>query len=214
MSLRATNGTTAGFSLVEVLVAMTLMSMVGIMVAGGIRFGGAAWERTEDAAAASIETRVVTKFLRRQIGAAQHIQVRDGSRNPPVLFDGQPKSIRLAAPVAAHLAPPGLHLVSLDLDQSRAGEHQLAMRWSKLGVKRPEIDRTQTGEPLLRDLGDVSFRYFGVDPQTGTQIFQDAWRGRTNLPQLVEVTLRWRDSSPRSPHRFVIRLAHADGGRS
>ncbi|MEL6209656.1 MAG: prepilin-type N-terminal cleavage/methylation domain-containing protein, partial [Pseudomonadota bacterium] len=66
----------AGFTLLELLIAMTLFGLVGIMAAGGVRFGLAAWERGSEHAGAAIETRQALKAVRRLLNAARPLSLR------------------------------------------------------------------------------------------------------------------------------------------
>ncbi|MGF1502344.1 MAG: hypothetical protein ACFBSD_11065 [Paracoccaceae bacterium] len=191
----------SGLSLLELLVAVSLLGLLGTLAAGGISFGMTAWERSADLGARTVETRAVQRFLDRLISEPWAVRLRDGSRTPPVLFDGRPEALSLVATLPAFLAPPGDRLVALGpLEEGRLG-----LRSAPLGDRPPEISDRAAVEPLLHGLAAIGFRYFGPDAD-GTRRWQARWRGRARLPELVEITLVWPGESGRPTARQIVRL--------
>lgn len=195
----------AGFSLLEVLVAITLLSLIGVLAGGAVQFGHAAWERTEVRGSGLIETQVVQRYLRRQFGQMRSIRLRDGSRQPPVLFTGQPDQIRFAAPIAATSAPSGDHLIVVQTSQDRDAPRNLNIRFQRIGNRLPALRTNSLLEPLLQGVVTVQFRYFGVDPETGMQGWRDTWTSRAALPRMVEVQVTFADPTRAWP-RFIVAL--------
>lgn len=196
----------AGFSLLELLVSMTLLAMIGVLAASGIRFGTRAWERAGVASEVLLETHAQERFLRRQISAARPVRTADGTREPPVVFHGTPDSLSFLAPVTAALAPPGLHLV-------RIGQHDtgaLFMAWVPVTPEQLVPETAPALENLGMQSGRLALRYYGPDPDGGTS-WQENWEGRPALPVLVELAFdTGLDASrPEAGHvsRRVLRIA-------
>lgn len=191
----------AGFSLLELLVSMTLLALIGVLAAGGIRFGTQAWERAGASAERLMETHALDRFLRRQIAAARPVLVADGTRTPPVVFSGQPDGLVFLAPVSAALAPPGLHLIEVATAPEGAG---LDMAWTPVSDSdliagtAPEVERLTSGPTGLR------LRYFGPGPE-GAAIWQDSWEDRPTLPLMIELQIV-PDDGPLPP---ALRIALA-----
>lgn len=191
--------TESGFSLLEVLVSMTLLGLIGAMSVGAIGFGRTAWDRTEATGNVVSETRVVQKFLARQIAVARPVQVRSGARVPPVWFRGAGDRLQFIAPVQAHLARPGEHLIDI-----RVEDGVLVLRAEALGSDRPVFRADTPGEPLA-SAEALFLRYFGPDADTGEGRWHTDWMDRTTLPVLVEVNV----SGTRDWPLQVIRLGAA-----
>ncbi|MEO0820412.1 MAG: prepilin-type N-terminal cleavage/methylation domain-containing protein [Pseudomonadota bacterium] len=194
-----------GFSLLELMVAMTLLGLVGVMAADGLRFGRAAWERAESLGETTVETRAVQRYLARQIAASRPIRVRDGSRTPPVLFEGRAGSLAFAAPIRAHLAPRGDHLIGLSLEQGG-----LVLRWVRLGDRRPSLSAAGPGERLVEEVAGFGLRYYGPAADGGPAAWQRAWIGRETLPELVELAIAFEGG--REPAPLVLRLEGGPAG--
>lgn len=204
MNARAVSSS-AGFSLLEMLVAMTLLAMIGAAAVSGLRFGSRAWERGAESGETVIESRAAQKFLQALLSGARLIRRRDGSRTPPALFDGQADSLELAAPLPARLAPAGEHWIRLSTER-RDRETALTLRWTRLGAAPPAIDADAQPEVLLSGVTAVAFRYFGADPETGERSWRDEWRRRATLPELIEARVRWPENDPRVWPPVVARL--------
>ena len=195
-----------GFTLLELLVSMTLLALIGVAAASSVRFGLAVWDRGGEMAEASLEDRALQKYLSRQIAGARAILIRDGTRNPPVFFTGEARRVELIASLPARLAPPGDHLVALELGGGALGPRPLLLRWSPVGASRPELSGTAAQEVLLSDATDLRFRFFGRDA-SGAANWQTEWRGRETLPLLVEIAVE-RAGGDVWP-KLVIRLEAA-----
>jgi prepilin-type N-terminal cleavage/methylation domain-containing protein len=57
----------AGFTLLELLVAMTLLGLLMTVVFGGLRFGARAWERAETDSSGTDEIRLAQSILRHEL---------------------------------------------------------------------------------------------------------------------------------------------------
>ncbi|SDZ89240.1 prepilin-type N-terminal cleavage/methylation domain-containing protein [Rubrimonas cliftonensis] len=175
----------SGFTLIELLVAAALLALIVATAAGGLRFGARAWDRTSESAEAALEGRALRGFLRALIEGAAPIRLREGEREPPVLFLGAQDRLTLAAPLPSALAPPGLHLVSLAFEPAPSGGGlALVMRWRALGALRPALSLPpQDGaETLVSGLERGGFAYLGPD---GAAV---QWRGPAP-PRLVEIAM-------------------------
>lgn len=196
-----------GLSLVEVLVALTLLGMITVMAAGGIRFGSAAWQRSANHSTAALEHEATTAFLRRQIAAARALRIADGSREPPVLFDGTEETLAIVAPITAAAAPPGLQAITLS-PVLRGSRVALTFAWATVGQDPPEWPEYGTGDTLIYLEGRLTFRYFGSIGGAAPDWHQ-VWRFQPQLPSLVEL----RFGSPEgaqdaAPHVIALDPAH------
>lgn len=200
--------TEGGFTLLELTVAITLFAMVAVLAAGGIRFGVAAWESSADLGETTVEDRATQKFLGRLIAQARPIRVRDGTREPPVYFVGEPDSLLFIAPLPAQLAPVGDHLVSMTVDPRDEGD-VLALRWLRVDDRFPRMPAGLPAEFLSTDVEALSFRYFGPDSESGALVWRNDWLGRPDLPRLVEVTVQRSDAASNAWAPVVARLEAA-----
>ena len=67
---RSARGGASGFTLVELLVALTLFGVISVVIMGGLRFGTRVWETGNDRAEVLAEVDAVQGILRRYMAQA------------------------------------------------------------------------------------------------------------------------------------------------
>ncbi len=177
-----------GFTLLELLVAMTLMGLVLVVVYGGLRLGLSGWETGEQRAEATQQLRLVQEFLRRQLTQSMTVYQLDDQQNRKVVFTGQADGIEFVTPMLARLGQAGLYRVRIE-----AVDGRLWIRW------RPYLpDDPAAGEErekvLLEGVSAVEWVYFGLeqldDPQPR---WSNAWTNPQIRPLLVRLNLNLQD---------------------
>ncbi len=194
----------AGFSLLELMVSMSLMGLLALVAVSGLQFSAGVWDRGGEQSEALVETRLVQKFLTRLVSSSETVRLRSGARDALVLFEGSPDELVAATRLPGALSPPGLQLISL----SREGE-TLLLRWTPVGERRPVIDARAEREVLLSGVEGLAFRYFGLDPETSERKWTASWRGRDRLPERVEISVDWSTDDLR---RWAPVIARPGGG--
>ncbi|SEN40528.1 general secretion pathway protein J [Luteibacter sp. UNCMF331Sha3.1] len=178
-----------GFSLMEVLAALALLTIVLLGVYSGIstatrivRSGSTAIERMD-------EIRSAQTYLRGELAQALVIPFGQNDDGDPLVFAGDDRSFRFVAPMPGYLSRlgPQLHTVSL-VDDGQAGlrlEVVLAMLPPDGGEPQP------VGEPevLLRGIRKGAFAYRGLDDQGKPGDWQEQWTDNRRTPSLVRVQL-------------------------
>jgi general secretion pathway protein J len=194
----------AGFTLLELLVALTIASFVAAAMLSALRIGARA-ERSastrlldEEAVALSYD------FLREEIAGARPAQTDAGSRpgsRAAVLFDGAPDRISFVAPIAAGGAAPGLHSVTIGAEVGGGGV-SIVLR----AVPRAGGGAGAPLTPLLSRLRSVEFSYFG-DLGGAGPAWSPAWSGGGGLPILVRLHAVSADGRPLPELVVAVRAA-------
>lgn len=189
---------TAGFTLLEVLLALGIVAATLAIVFGGLRVGLAAWQRGEERTAKLDHTRSLAVLLERALdGAFAYRIAPDGEREARILFEGLPDRLTFAtlSPPFPTGAPAAFTAVSLSADA--AG---LALR-QKILPNPIGLDRLR---PLLVDprTSALRFRYLGREPEA----WRDTWDVRTEegLPRAVEITLVTRAGPRGVPQMLTV----------
>ncbi|MGH7029665.1 MAG: prepilin-type N-terminal cleavage/methylation domain-containing protein [Stellaceae bacterium] len=192
---RRRSGGAAGFTLVELLIALTLVGLLTTLVFGGVRLAARAWGRTDSRAAAAADRWAVADVLREAITAAYPAFVSADLHDRTIAFDGEPRSLALLAPLPQAIAAGAPARLRFYL----AGEGRqktLVLGW------RLDLPSAETGGPLpenrvalLDRVRRIGFAYFGADDPDDAPVWQDRWAQRTRLPQLVRVHLERSDRS-------------------
>jgi general secretion pathway protein J len=116
-----------GFTLVELVIALALISLITLLLFAGLRLGTRAWEGVEATADRTAELRVARNFLERALVQTRAVSlVVDGETVP--VFAGDAETLEFVTPLSEHVGIPGLYVLRLALEEGR--ERQLVVtRW-------------------------------------------------------------------------------------
>ena len=174
----------AGFTLVETLVALTLLAMIGLLGLNLVQAASLGWRR---APTNLVEHARILATVRAPIAHATPVWLDRGPGAPHVDFSGSAETLELLAPAPAAFAPGGLARWRLAFQP--AGEHERALRiavWPREGAATP-VDASLA----LPHLVGGAFAYFGRKDQAPAPGWSDDWRGQPRLPDLVRLHLEF-----------------------
>lgn len=178
----------AGFTLLELLIALTLLSMITLVILGALGIGARVWERTSEEQSTIEETTLARNFLRRWIEQAYPLFDRSDPLRPVVVFQGTSERLDLVAPVPAGIAQGGLAQYSISV-QPIGGEGHLVVSF-----RHERADNGASLHPssiLLENVSVVRWSYFGAQRFGEPDTWHDSWTDRSNLPRLVRLSIEF-----------------------
>lgn len=184
-----------GFTLMELLVALTLLAILMTALFGGLRFGTRVWEASGDRLEHGGQTQAVRSFLRQRLEDALPVSAAAATLDrTEVLFRGDRTGIRLASSMPESLGT-GVFLLELAI-RGRNGDDRmldLVLRW------RP-VDAVNADDPgervVLEGVAGMAIGYFGAADQ-GAAGWHDRWHDQEVLPELVRIELDFPKGDPR-----------------
>ena len=105
-----------GFTLLELLVSLTLLSLIGLIMLGGLRLGERTWERGASIADRAEMIDAAQRVLRRELSNIYPLWQAGAANQGKVLFEGTATSLTFIAPAAVQsgLAPRQQFRLALD----------------------------------------------------------------------------------------------------
>lgn len=204
----------AGFTLLELLVAMTVLGVLTGLLASGLGFGARVWERERGQLDTSAEMQLVQDVLRRLLAQAMPLSAPpgDGSNggNQEPSFVGRRNAIEFLGPPPAQSLTGGIYTYRLASEPSTGGT-RLVLEWR---IRPPQPSRTRprvtNAEPaeqdklqaphevvLLDHLGDAEFSFYGPTEDGGKAAWRNDWQNSTTPPQLVRVHVAFHQNDGR-----------------
>lgn len=186
MSLPARRPPQGGFTLVEVLVSLTILAMVLGLLLTGLRMGGRSLQAVELSTAESEQLFQSQHLLRDLLEQIEPYLQVDAQGRKTLVFAGDQRSLSFVAPASRSLGWAGLLHYQLTLKPSdrRQGESELVMRYWPTGVATGE----GAPEVTLMAVTDGSrFTYYGRDP-SGRTGWHSQWRHPDALPEVISLT--------------------------
>lgn len=172
-----------GFTLIEVLLALSIGAALLAIMFGAVRTGLAAWGRGETRAMALEHDRGLAQVLEQAVAGSFPYQGTPGEGAPArVVFDGRPDGLTFVTVSPSVPAPVPIAFTAMSVSRDGQG---LAVRQLPLPSHEP-IERV---EPVLVDstVIAVRVRYLGGDPAA----WKDRWDmdREEGLPRAVEILL-------------------------
>ncbi len=178
----------AGFTLIEVLIGVTLLAMLATLIATGTRLSGRAWNFAERQTTEIHDMDAVQGLLRRTIVRARPSFAAPDPADMTIAFGGEPDALSLVA------AQPGTQdngpWARERFYVARSGATRaLFMSW-QMDAPAAAGQSAPAGELILLDhVAALRFAYFGPPRPGEASVWLDRWTNRDRLPELVRVAV-------------------------
>lgn len=196
---------TAGFTLVELLVALTLFGVLSVGLFGSLRFGTAAWEAGAEQSAALDDVLVVQSVIRRHLALALPPETRAIRADQEPIFIGDDERLSFVAPLSNNVGLGGLYRFTLTKIEDD-GQMALQLDWI---LYRPDRDSDTFDEQierrtLLDGLEDVAFRYYGRTEGEREPNWHSIWPREAGSPILIALAVEMPEGDRRSWPELVV----------
>ncbi|MCX7097266.1 MAG: prepilin-type N-terminal cleavage/methylation domain-containing protein [Methylococcales bacterium] len=178
-----------GFTLIEVLIALTLLSIMVVLLFSSLKICADSWEKGEDKITDVNEIAVVYGFFQRHLSVAQPYWDDFSEEDARTFsFQGQVQSLQFVSSFPASAGRSGLQLFTLTFLEENQD------RFIKITLT-PFFPATE-GEgwhkeevTLIKHVSEFSLAYFdSVDGAEGT--WEEEWLERENLPRLIKINIK------------------------
>jgi general secretion pathway protein J len=189
-----------GFTLLELIVTFTIMSLVFLMMFGALRLGSAAWERGEERVEKYQRRRVVSHLLSQQIKSAVAYKIRAQKAEADYLaFLGESDSLRFISTFSIKAKrPEGLVFVIYRLADGKSPGKTLRV-FEKRVLNKDFLEESPKEEAflsLVEGVSDLKFEYFdpGKEKEDAGEWFE-TWdaKEKKRLPSQVRMTMKWKE---------------------
>lgn len=203
---------TRGFTLIEVIVAISLLAFGLALAFGAMRGAVRATEKAELVSQRGERLRAVQGFLRAQLNAALPIAYElDQETGEATFLRGTSTRLEFVGLLPGYLSRGGPYLQTFELARGDRGQrllfnHQLLTPDGALEAEREPV-------VLLDGIAEGSFQFRTLDAQSRAGAWQREWQAPTQLPPLIRLKVRFIDGRRQWPE-FVAatRLGLPFGG--
>jgi general secretion pathway protein J len=193
----------AGFTLIEVLIAMTLLGIMVVLLFSSMKICADSWQKGEDKITEVNDVAVVYQFFQHHLSTAKPLwdDFSDENKIKVFAFQGKKQELQFVSSFPASAKKSGLQLFSLKLINE--GNEQLIQVSIKPFFPSAENEAWREEEvTLLRHVRNFSLSYFGTDDPQAEGMWQEDWLGQESQPRLVKINIA-RDDDSFWPEMFV-----------
>ena len=170
----------SGMSLLEVLIALSLLGLITVMVMGGVTFGTQVWASNERAYDLLDNERTMERVLRRHISHTLPIKTDDGRT---IAFEGTPTALQYLSNARVGDGAHGIHGELIRI------ENGAITLWTNRALLSDLIPQNWAPHPLKSSTA-IGFQYLDVTTKT----WRTNWLQRDRLPALILVHFKGEDT--------------------
>lgn len=196
-----------GFTLVETLVALAILSLISLFIFMGLRSGTSLWSAYTNASNTSADVTVTQTLLRDILEGTYPSINRSAEANGNLNFWGETTSVSLETRLPRNMTRGGFYKV----DISGSIDRQLTITWNDAqGLPSRETAPRGKKTVLLEPLSDLRFDYFGTKKEGGMARWWSSWADEPRLPSLIRIHVALRDKQNLWPDLIVAPKLTAD----
>ncbi len=196
----------AGFTLVELLVSLTILALIMSFLPTTLTLGSRVWETQDDLSLRTGHS-AFQNYVEQKLSEAMPVFARDTNGRVKFLFSGDERSLRFIAPAGAKLGKGAIYRFELSQREVDNSQNKLLVLNQQLhpGSRNQSASHGPTELVAPISIRALAIRYFGSPSIGQSKRWLLQWRRDDALPDLVEIVVRTSEPGARS-HRRVVEL--------
>jgi len=182
---RGRAGGVAGFTLIEVVLAITIFALMGGVLYGAFSLGHTAVEKSEKSFNRSQRTRSVSDLLATYIRSGY--PYRESIQEQTIFFEGERESLTFVSAYSHAMGGRGLATITIEKEETNNGRARF--RLTETAPVRVGGDGGQRSSLVIQeDVRDFQFAY--LDVEGDKENWEERWDGseRRRLPRAVRLS--------------------------
>ena len=184
---------TRGFTLIEVLIAMSLLSLMMALLFSSLHIGAKSWQQGEEKIADINEIAVVQHFFSHHLAhALPQWNDFDPEKERVFAFQGKKTSVQFVGAFPASAERYGLQLFNVALkDITKKSAVTVSVKpFFPLAENETAFEDEVE---LISGVKEFELAYFGLNDETGEYQWQTEWLNKELQPRLVKIALELAD---------------------
>jgi prepilin-type N-terminal cleavage/methylation domain-containing protein len=182
------------FTLIEVMLALTIFSLMGMILYGAFSLGHSAVEKTQGAFVKNQKLRSFGDLLGGYIRSSH--PYRTSPQDPAVFFEGAEDSLTFVSALSVAMGGRGMAKIEISLDgggEEDAGALALTEETPVRLAEEAAEGAQRTTVRLQEGVRELRFAY--LDPEANEENWEEVWDGRARrmLPRAVRLSYRASD---------------------
>jgi len=181
-----------GFTLIEVILALTIFALMGGILYGAFALGQSAVEKSEANSTRNQKQRAIADLLGSYVRSS--FPYRESPQDPSVFFDGDSDELRFVSAYSQGLGGRGMAIIHISQEDNRQGRSMVKVEETTPVRISADAGSGMSHHIVLQD--DVKdFRLAYLDPQSEDDKWEERWDGkeRRMLPRAVRLSFTSQD---------------------
>lgn len=182
-----------GFTLLETVIALTLLAAMLAMLFAGLRTGIRAWEAGSGRGDRADQVLLAWSFLRKELTAAFPWRFKDPLA-VKLAFNGGRERLRFVSMRPAEIGGGGLAFVAFEFEPARGAQEsgRFVMRRAFASAEHRDFAPLDEAErfTILEGVGGARFEYFGAENDSAAPAWSERWEYPQRLPSHVRLHVK------------------------
>ena len=193
---------TRGFTLLEMVITMTILGLILLIIFGAFRLGITAWEKGESSREEYQKTRAVSQLISRQLKSIVPYKVKtEKAEGDYLAFEGNARSLKFVSALSMRTKQPEGFVYGIYEFKEGGGKGGRLMAYERRVLVRKnffeEEPKEGSGIPLIEGISDVRFEYFQEEDslKNRKEEWVEEWNAKEekDLPRAVRMTVTYNN---------------------
>jgi general secretion pathway protein J len=158
----------AGFTLIEVVVTLTVLGFILLMIFGAFRLGLSAWERGESIKEEYQQVRIISQLISQQIKSMVPYKIKTKKAEGDYLaFEGKPRSLKFVSSLSLKTnQPEGFVYAIYEFREGNGEKGGSLVLYEQRALNRDFFEdpiKEEMGISLLEGVNSVQFEYYQAE---------------------------------------------------
>ncbi len=189
----------SGFTLLELLISITLLGLILVLLFGGLRLGVRSWDAVQRQVDNLNSVRSIEGFLRTQMEKAYPYTWK-AIPTAQLAFLGERNKVQFVSEMPQRIGSGGLFAVSLEIEQTNAGR-RLLWRYIPVSAEMKDFSTLEQAKEMvlagaeLSAIDEIGLSYLGRENPASEPAWSDRWDSKVTLPLLIRIHVRLADGT-------------------
>jgi prepilin-type N-terminal cleavage/methylation domain-containing protein len=204
----------AGFSLLEMLIAFSLVSLLFVALFASFNTVARSWESSQKRMNKTEDRQLISLWLQRQLQQMVVLKLKKSAENSSdYAFSGEPKQLRFTAPLQPLQNKGGLYFIEFLIQAEVRQDKKYNMLTMRYAPYRPDMTWEQAFEAaksvaIYQNFHQISFEYLHMDKIDAEAKWLTQWKDIQAYPHLLKIRLEAPYTEPWAD--IIIELPQVD----
>ena len=199
----------AGFTLLEIMVAMLLLTIIITSSVSLLFLNVRGWDALMADSEEMLDQILISDRIGNALRTLAPLKLLDNGQQT-LAFLGEPQRLHFISAAPQQYLPGGLFEYLLSVEGAGEDGASLVLYYAPYRPDATALTLPETGEKrtLIDQVGDLRFSYYGIKRIRETAAWSDTWEAAgDNYPQLIKISLPAEDGTMLPQARFIRLLA-------
>jgi general secretion pathway protein J len=212
----------SGFTLLEMVVTLTILGFILLIIFGAFRLGISAWEKGESSREEYQKVRAVSQLVSRQLKSMVPYKIKtEKAEGDYLAFEGSARSLKFVSALSMKAKQPeGFVYTIYEFKDGGNEGGRLVVYEQRVLIRKnffEEQPNEESGVPLIEGISDIRFEYYQEEDslKNRKEGWVEEWNAKEEkeLPRAVRMTVTYKSGQSEKEETPMTLLASVSANR-